>query len=128
LFSPAIVASRVTAFVASSIRDRRRSRWLNHVAAARAVDDVVERGAEPGRRQTVAGRDDDLVRVGLGGADTISWLGGDDVICGGDAPDDVDGGAGNDWIDGGPCNDGLRGGNGTDTCLSGEARMSSCEL
>jgi Ca2+-binding RTX toxin-like protein len=72
-----------------------------------------------------SGRD---VIVGLGGADTINGNGGDDVICGGDGPDTIDGGDGNDWIDGGASNDSIRGGSGTDTCISGETRMSSCEL
>jgi hypothetical protein len=90
-----------------------------------------------------SGRD---VIVGLGGADTVKGNGGDDVICGGDGPDLVDGGDGNDWIDGGaspddlsggngndfldggPQNDSLRGDKGTDTCVSGETRLSGCEL
>jgi hypothetical protein len=90
-----------------------------------------------------AGRD---VIVGLGGADTINGLGGNDVICGGDGPDKLYGGDGNDWIhggasadelnggngddylDGGLHNDSIRGDSGRDTCLSGEVRMSSCEL
>ncbi|HKP17715.1 MAG TPA: calcium-binding protein [Gaiellaceae bacterium] len=90
-----------------------------------------------------AGRD---VIVALGGADTVYGKGGNDVICGGDGPDTIDGGEGSDWIDGGASpddlsggsgndfldggagNDSLRGGNGKDTCLSGEVRLSSCEL
>jgi hypothetical protein len=72
-----------------------------------------------------AGRD---VIVGLGGNDTINGQGGDDVICGGDGADTIDGGNGNDWLDGGPGLDSRRGSAGTDTCLSGEARLSSCEL
>jgi hypothetical protein len=72
-----------------------------------------------------SGRD---VIVGLGGADTIYGNGGDDVICGGDGPDTLEGGDGNDWIDGGASSDSIRGGGGVDTCISGEARMSSCEL
>jgi hypothetical protein len=85
------------------------------------------------------------VIVALGGADKLYGLGGNDVICGGDGPDFIDGGAGNDWIDGGASNDDLNGGagndfidgglhfdsirgdGGSDTCISGEARMSSCE-
>jgi RTX calcium-binding nonapeptide repeat (4 copies) len=71
-----------------------------------------------------AGRD---VIAGLGGADTIDGKGGDDVICGGDGPDTLSGGDGNDWIDGGASSDSIRGDGGRDTCISGEARMSSCE-
>jgi hypothetical protein len=72
-----------------------------------------------------SGRD---VIVGLGGADTLNGGGGNDVICGNNGPDTLDGGAGNDFLDGGASNDSLHGGNGTDTCVSGEARLSSCEL
>jgi Ca2+-binding RTX toxin-like protein len=71
-----------------------------------------------------AGRD---VIVGLGGADTIDGRGGDDVICGGDGPDTLSGGDGSDWIDGGASSDSIRGDGGRDTCISGEARTSSCE-
>jgi hypothetical protein len=81
-----------------------------------AMNDVIE---------GTNGRD---IIVGLGGADTINGKGGNDVICGGDGPDTIDGGDGNDWIDGGASSDSIRGGSGTDTCISGETRMSSCEL
>jgi hypothetical protein len=82
----------------------------------------------------------------LGGNDTIDGKGGNDTICGGDHIDKVLGGDGADWIDGGTHNDDLNGGNGDDyidggagsdsvrgdggrdTCLSGEQRMSSCEI
>ena len=84
--------------------------------------------------------------VALGGADTVSGGGGADVICGGDGPDilkgdaggdwiegganadDISGGAGDDTLDGGLHNDSLRGDGGRDTCVSGEIRMSSCEI
>jgi hypothetical protein len=86
------------------------------------------------------------VVVALGGADTVSGGGGADVICGGDGPDILKGDAGKDWIDGGASsddiyggagddtldgglqNDSLRGDGGKDTCISGEIRMSSCEV
>jgi Ca2+-binding RTX toxin-like protein len=42
--------------------------------------------------------------------------------------DVINGTKGNDWIDGQASPDSIRGGAGTDTCLSGETRMSSCEL
>ena len=89
------------------------------------------------------GRD---VIVALGGADTVGGGGGADVVCGGDGPDilrgeaggdwidggassdDISGGAGDDTLDGGLHNDSLRGDNGRDTCISGEIRMSSCEI
>jgi hemolysin type calcium-binding protein len=90
-----------------------------------------------------SGRD---VIVALGGADTVNGGGGADVICGGDGPDTLDGQGGQDWIDGGASgddiyggagddtldgglhNDSLRGESGRDTCISGEIRMSSCEI
>jgi hypothetical protein len=99
-----------------------------------------------GANDTINGTPGLDVIVGLGGADTINGLGGDDVICGGDGPDPVYGGDGKDWMDGGASpddlngdkgddfldgglhNDSLRGGDGRDTCVSGEVRMSSCEL
>jgi Ca2+-binding RTX toxin-like protein len=95
---------------------------------------------------TVNGTSGSDVIVALGGLDRVYGLGGDDVICGGDGPDTIDGGDGHDWVDGGASpddllggygndyldgglhNDSIRGGNGTDTCVSGEVRMSSCEL
>jgi hypothetical protein len=108
------------------------------------------RGLAPTRLGTtgndvISGTNGRDVIMGLAGADTIKGLGGDDVICGGDGPDTIDGGAGNDVIDGGASpddlnggtgddfldgglhNDSLRGDSGTDTCISGELRMSSCE-
>ena len=93
-----------------------------------------------------AGRD---VIVAFGGADNVDGAGGAggaDVICGNDGPDTLKGGGGNDWIDGGASpddiyggagddtldgglhNDSIRGENGRDTCISGELRMSSCEV
>jgi hypothetical protein len=61
------------------------------------------------------------------GSDTIEGGGGNDWIDGGAGSDDLLGGAGDDTLDGGADNDGLRGGRGTDTCISGELRMSGCE-
>ncbi len=90
-----------------------------------------------------AGRD---IIVALGGSDTINGNDGDDVICGGDGVDTINGGngadavdggpgndtinggEGNDTLDGGAQNDSIRGDGGTDTCTSGEVRMSSCEV
>jgi Ca2+-binding RTX toxin-like protein len=51
-----------------------------------------------------------------------------DWIDGGASPDDLSGGNGNDIRDGGDGSDSLRGGSGKDTCLSGEIRLSRCEL
>lgn len=63
---------------------------------------------------------------GLAGNDVIDGGGGDDVICGGDGDDDISGGDGDDDLDGGLGYDGIRGDDGSDNCVSGEARMSSC--
>jgi hypothetical protein len=81
-----------------------------------------------GLNNTLTGTSGRDVIVGLGGADTIDGKGGDDVICGGDGADAINGGDGNDDLDGGPGADSLRGDSGRDTCVSGEVRMSSCEL
>jgi Ca2+-binding RTX toxin-like protein len=80
-----------------------------------------------GANNTINGTSGRDVIAGLGGADTIDGKGGDDVICGGDGPDTLSGGDGNDWIDGGASSDSIRGDGGRDTCISGEARTSSCE-
>jgi hemolysin type calcium-binding protein len=76
---------------------------------------------------TITGTEGRDVIVGLGGADVIKGRGGNDVICGGDGPDTIEGGDGDDYIDGGAGSDSIRGDGGRDTCLSGEARTSSCE-
>jgi hypothetical protein len=99
-----------------------------------------------GLNNNITGTPGDDVIQALGGNDTIDGRGGNDTICGGDHIDRVLGGDGADWIDGGTHNDDLNGGNGDDyidggagsdsvrgdggrdTCLSGEQRMSSCEI
>jgi Ca2+-binding RTX toxin-like protein len=99
-----------------------------------------------GANDIIAGTIGRDVIVALGGADTVSGGGGGDVICGGDGPDilkgqggsdwidggassdDIYGGPGNDTLDGGLHNDSVRGDDGQDTCISGEIRMSSCEI
>ena len=96
--------------------------------------------------EVITGTSGPDVILALGGADTVKGGGGADVICGGDGPDTLYGGGAKDWIDGGASNDdihggagddtldgglhldSLRGDNGRDTCISGEIRMSSCEL
>ena len=62
------------------------------------------------------------------GPDTLYGGGAKDWIDGGASNDDIHGGAGDDTLDGGLHLDSLRGDNGRDTCISGEIRMSSCEL
>jgi Ca2+-binding RTX toxin-like protein len=77
---------------------------------------------------TIAGGSGRDVILALAGNDTIKGNDGDDVVCGGDGNDTIEGGNGADWIDGGGGSDSIRGDNGYDTCLSGELKMSSCEV
>ena len=63
---------------------------------------------------------------GLAGSDVLNGMGGYDVICGGDGNDTIGGGEGDDDLDGGLDYDSIDGEDGRDNCVSGEARMSSC--